>query len=84
MKLEIRDGHVVERIAHQLTDVEAYALRGQLAAQGIRVVLGQDVHRVLHIWALEPTTTRQEVRALAAFRERTDAPLAFHQAVARG
>lgn len=78
MKLEIRDGHVVERVTHELTDIEAYDVRKHLAADGIPVVLGKDVDQVLHIWALAPMPTRDEVRALAAFRAVTDARLAFH------
>lgn len=76
------NGTVVGRIAHELTDVEAYTVRGQLAAEGIRVVLAADIDRVLHIYALLPVTTRQEVRALSAFAEVTDARLAWHEAVA--
>lgn len=82
--IQIRDGHVIERAAHELTDVEAYTVRGQLAAAGIRVVLGQDIDRVVHIYALAPTSTRQEVRALAAFQAVTDSRLAWHEAVAGG
>lgn len=81
MKLEIRDGHVIERVTHHLTPTEAYAVRGQLATQGIRVLLGYDVHHVLHIYALDPTSTEQEVQALRAFTAVTDAPVHWHQAV---
>lgn len=81
MITEIRDGRPVDRIGHELTDVEAYQVRGRLAAEGIRVVLGKDVDRVVHIYALEPTTTAQEVRAIGAFREITDCRLAWHGAV---
>lgn len=77
----LADGRPVDLIAHQLTDVEAYTVRAQLADQGIRVVLGQDIDRVLHIYALEPVDTRAEVRALAVVWKFTDARLAFHQAV---
>lgn len=81
MTIAIRDGHVVDTPARELTDVDAYQVRGQLAAQGIRVVLGTDIDHVVHIYALDPTSTAQEVRAIAAFRERTDCRLAFHEAV---
>jgi hypothetical protein len=74
----IVDGHVVEAPARELTQVDAYLVRKHLADQGIRVVLGRDIDRVLHIWALTPTTTAQEVAALRAFAAATDARLAWH------
>jgi hypothetical protein len=77
----LADGRPIDRIAHQLTDVEAYAVRAQLADEGIRVAFGQDIDSVLHIYALDPVDTRAEVRALAAVGRVTDARLAFHQAV---
>lgn len=82
MITQIRDGRAVDVVRHELTDVEAYRVRGQLAAAGIRVVLGKDVDRVLHIYALTELTTEQEVRALAAFRALTDCRMAWHGAVA--
>jgi hypothetical protein len=79
---EIRDGHVVDRIAREITDAEAHRITIALAAQGIRVEPVVDAHHVLNLWAKTPCTTAQEVVALAAFKAVTDARLAWHGAVA--
>lgn len=82
MRTEILNGRVVDVIRRELDDNEQQRITIALAAQGIRVAPVVDVFHVLHLWALEPCDTRQEVRALAAFRERTDCRLAWHGAVA--
>lgn len=78
----ISNGHAVDRIAHEITDAEAHRVTLALAAQGIRVRPATDVDRVLHLWALAPVSTKQEVKAIAAFRLVTDSRLAWHEAVA--
>lgn len=85
MRTEIIGGHVVDRIAHQLTDTEATVITKVLAAEGIRVEPTEpDLYGVVHLWALQPVDTPGEVRALRAFRAVTDAPLHWHGAVRRG
>jgi hypothetical protein len=78
----IVDGHVVETPARELTDDDAHRVTRALARQGIRVEPVVSVWGVLHLWALQPCTVEQEVRALYAFREVTDCRLAWHEAVA--
>jgi hypothetical protein len=73
-------GHVVDVIAHELTDRETAELTAALAAAGIRVAPVTDIYHVLHLWALQPTTTAQEVAVLAAFGKVTDCRLAWHKA----
>lgn len=73
-------GHVVDRIAHELTDAETLRITTALAVQGIRVEPVVDVYHVLHLWALAPVTTRQEVRAIGAYRQVTDCRIAWHAA----
>jgi hypothetical protein len=82
MRTEIRDGHAVDVIVRELDDQEQHRIAVDLAAQGIRVEPVLDPFHVLHLWALTPCTTEQEVQALTAFRARTDCRLAWHQAVA--
>jgi hypothetical protein len=77
-----KTGHVVERVAHQITDTELHRITVGLAERGIRIAPSVDVYRVVHLWAQQPTTTVQEVRAIAAFRTVTDARLAWHPAEA--
>lgn len=78
MRTVITCGRPVGIIAHELTPTEAYQIRGQLAAQGIHVVLAADIDHVLHIYPTQPVTTAQEVTALRAFADVTDARLAWH------
>lgn len=80
MRTEIIRGHVVDIIRRELDDNEQHQLAADLAAQGIRVAPVVDIFHTLHLWAMTPCTTRQEVRALAAFRARTDCRLAWHEA----
>jgi hypothetical protein len=80
--LAILNGHVVERPVRELSDTDAHHVRAQLAATGVQVVVGMDLDHVVHIFAIEPVSTEQEVRALAAFMRRTDCRLAWHGAVA--
>lgn len=73
-------GRVVEQVTHELTDTDQTQVTAALAAHGIRVEPVVDVFHVLHLWALAPVTTRQEVEALRAFRAVTDARLIWHPA----
>lgn len=82
MRTEILHGRAVDVIRCELDDQEQHRITAALAEQGIRVAPCIDVFHVLHLWALCPLTTEQEVRALAAFHAATDCRLAFHQAVA--
>lgn len=77
--IAILGGHVIDQPVRELTDTDAHLVTATLAAAGIRVepVL---CDQVVHLWAKRPTTTEQEVRALAAFREVTDCRLAWHGA----
>lgn len=71
-------GRLVERVAHQITDAEQAAVTKALAAQDIHIALVVDVYQAVHLWAQQPTTTIQEVRALAAAAAVTDARLIWH------
>jgi hypothetical protein len=71
-------GHVVDVAAHELTDTEAARIAAALADQGIHVAPAVDVFHVVHLWAQQPTSTAQEVAALAAFARVTDCRLAWH------
>lgn len=82
MRTEIRNGHAVDVLRRELDDNEQQRIAIALAEQGIRVAPVVDVFHVLHLWALAPVTTAQEVTALAAFHAKTDARLAWHGAVA--
>lgn len=82
MITEICNGHVVDRIAHELTDAELAAVTAELAGVGIRVEPVIDVFRTVHLWARQPTTTVQEVTALTAVKAVTDARVDWHGAVA--
>lgn len=79
----IRDERAVDLTAHEITDREAARISRTLARDGIRIEPVSDPFGVLHLWALEPCTTVQEVCALRAFLELHDGRVAFHQAVAR-
>lgn len=71
-------GRVVERVTRELSDADQARITQALAEHGIRVEPVIDVLHVLHLWALQPTTTRQEVEAIAAYSAATDARLFFH------
>jgi hypothetical protein len=75
-------GRAHDVIVHEITDTEAATVTAGLAEHGIRIEPVVDVFHVLHLWALAPTTTRQEVQAIAAFRTVTDCRLAWHEAEA--
>lgn len=80
----ISDGRAVNRIAHEITDREAHIVSRVLATQGIHVEPTEpDVYGVVHLWAMRPVTTAQEVRAIAAFKAISDGLFHFHEAVAR-
>jgi hypothetical protein len=82
MRNEIRHGHVVDIIRRELDDHELADIAAVLAQQGIRVAPVVDVYHTLHLWALAPMTTRQEVRAVAAYRNETDCRIDWHGAEA--
>lgn len=69
-----------DRVAHHLTDREQHRISAALAQQGIRVEPTEDPFGVLHLWAKEPCTIRQEVAALREFAAYTDCRLAWHAA----
>lgn len=75
-------GHVHDVVTHEISDRDTARITRALADQGIRVEPIVDIFHVLHLWALVPCTTEQEVRALYAFHEVTDCRIAWHKAVA--
>ncbi len=75
---------IFERPVRELTDAEQTAVAQRLlVAEGVHVQPVMDIYHVLHLWALTPCTTEQEVRVIAAFRTATDCRLAWHGAEAR-
>lgn len=72
----------VNVIARELTDHELIGIAMGLAAQDIWVSPTVDVFHTLHLWALEPYSTEQEVKALRAFAEHTDCRIDWHGKVA--
>lgn len=82
MSLAIIAGHVVERPNRELTDADAHRITVALAAQGIHIAPVVDVYRTVHLWAQQPVSTTDEVRALKAYADVTDSRLAWHEAVA--
>lgn len=75
-------GRVVGIVVRELDDDQAHRITTALAAEGIRVEPVVDIDHVLHLWALGPVSTEQEVRALNAYAAETDCRLAWHGAVA--
>lgn len=67
-------------ITRPLTLRDAQALVEQLHDLGIEITARPGT--TVHLCGLAPLTTTQEVRVLRAFAARTDAPLAWHGAVA--
>jgi hypothetical protein len=67
-------------IARPLTPLDAADLVEDLAVLGIPVRV--EVDQVIHLHALAPVTTSQEVTALRATAARSDARIAWHAAVA--
>lgn len=78
--IAIRDGHVVERPARPLGPRTASVVAERLAADGIDLLV--ETGPIVHVTALTPVTTEQEVAALAAFLDVTDSRVAFHGAEA--
>jgi hypothetical protein len=80
VRIEICNGHAVERTTHELTDADAARITRQLAQLGIHVepVVGLD--HVLHLWAKRPCDTWQEVVALRAYHAHHDGRMAWHSA----
>lgn len=79
MKLTVIDERVIEMPVRELADRDANRVTRQLRKQGIHVETSVSIFGVVHLWAHTPTTTRQEVTALYAFREVTDCRLAWHE-----
>jgi hypothetical protein len=77
----IAGGHVIDVVARELTDDRADTVTAVLRTFGLRVELVTDLHGTVNIWA-QPTDTIGEVRIISAVKAVTDAPLAYHQAVA--
>lgn len=73
-------GHVVERAARPLPWTAASQLAEDLARDGIYVLI--EAGEVVHLTALVPTTTAQEVRVLRETLLLTDSRIAWHPAVA--
>lgn len=83
MRIVIADpetGRIQEIVAHELTHREQHRITRTLAAQGIEVEPAIDVFHVLHLWAKTPLSTAEEVAALAAYAEVTDARMVWHPA----
>lgn len=83
MKLVIADpetGRTQEIVARELTHREQHRITTTLAKQGIQIEPAIDIFHVLHLWAKAPCTTAEEVAALAAYAEVTDARIAWHPA----
>jgi cytochrome b len=79
--IQIRDGHVIDVVARPLHWLVAAIVAEHLSHEhGIRIRI--QLGPVVHLTALRPVTTEQEVVALRALRRFTDAPLAWHEAVA--
>jgi alpha-D-ribose 1-methylphosphonate 5-triphosphate synthase subunit PhnL len=83
MKAAMINGRWVDVPHCQPTDTQLHRITVGLAEQGIRVAPSIDVFHVVHLWAQQETTTREEVAALAAFHAVTDCRLAWHEANAQ-
>ena len=88
MKLVIADpetGRTQEIVTRELTHREQHSITRDLRKRGIRVEPAIDAFHVLHLWAIEPLSTEQEVWAIGAFKQVTDARIDFHpKAVTHG
>jgi hypothetical protein len=69
-------------VAQPLDGIDGFCLVTYLADHGIPLRVVEDHHHVVHLHALAPMTTAQEVCALRAFAAVTDQRLAWHEAVA--
>lgn len=70
----------VYEMQRPLSPAGARELTAQLAAEHIDLLI--ETGPVVHLTALLPVTTRQEVHALRMVAEVTDARLVWHEAVA--
>ena len=77
-------GRTIDVVTHELTDAEAARITATLAELGIAVAPVIDIYHVLHLWAQQPLSTRQEVTLLRAFWAETDARLVLHQVEVNG
>lgn len=80
MKLLIREHQTIQVAEHPITEQRQAQIARSLAAAGIRITPEEDVFGVIHLHALEPVTTEQEVAVLAAYFAETDMPLAWEPA----
>ena len=69
----------VYEIQRPLTPATAQQITARLAGEGIDLLV--ETGPVVHLTALLPVTTQQEVHALRVVAEVTDARLAWHPAV---
>jgi hypothetical protein len=69
-------------VAQRLDGIRAFCLVTAFADQGVPLRVVEDRRHVVHLHALAPMTTAQEVHALRAFAAITDQRLAWHGAVA--
>lgn len=77
---DLETGRTQEIVARELTRRDQRRVTSALAKQGIQVEPAIDIFHVLHLWAKRPCTTAEEVAALAAYAEVTDARMAWHPA----
>ncbi len=70
----------ITRVVRPLSPAAASAIAQQLAGEGIDVLI--EAGPIVHVIAQLPVTTWQEVHALGAVFERTDARVVWHGAVA--
>ena len=80
MKLLIREHQTIQITEHPIDEQRQAEIARALAEQDIRIEPAEDFFGTIHLNALAPVTTEQEVAALAAFRAVTDMPLAWHPA----
>jgi hypothetical protein len=67
-------------VARPLSALEANAIGVALNERRIPVAVSVDAHRSVHLWPWRTLTTADEVTALRAFTDRTDARLLLHAA----
>lgn len=69
-------------VARPLSAVEANSIGVELNQQRIPVAVSVSAGHVIHLWPWIRVDTVDEVRALRAFADRTDARLVWHKALA--
>lgn len=83
MTVEIPERHALRTVAemaigHPLSVIEATVICDELALRHVHVSVRFEVDGWVHLWAITPTTTREECQALAAFGRITDQTLVWH------